>query len=169
MGVIFIILGVLDKKFNSIGYSLLNSRYGRIIGGIVLIALALITAFVVYYTPTEITVGTGYINVQFPIFSALPPIGDKNITSNQIASAFVGQIGSGDFSLNKVSGFSDGGNVNVGLFTLGNGATAYVVSTNSTADLIIQLNNGQYVILGTSNTTALATSFSQNVYPLKSP
>ena len=168
VGVIFIILGVLDKKFNSIGYSLLNSKYGRIIGGIVLIALALITAFVVYYTPTEITVGTGYINVQFPIFSALPPIGDKNITSNQIASAFVGQIGSGDFSLNKVSGFNCG-NINVGVFTLGNGATAYVVSTNSTADLIIQLNNGQYVILGTSNTNALATSFSQNVYQLKSP
>ena len=49
--------------------------------------------------------------------------------------------------------------------TLGNGDTAYVVSNNST-DLLIQLNSGEYVILGTSNTNALATSFSQSVYPL---
>jgi hypothetical protein len=69
--------------------------------------------------------------------------------------------------LNRQVG-TDYGNINIGIFTLGNNATAYVLSTNST-DLIIQLNNGQYMILGTSNTNALATSFSQNVYPLKSP
>ena len=53
----------------------------------------------------------------------------------------------------------------VGIFTLGNGATAYVVSNNST-DLIIQLNSGEYVVLGTSNINALATSFSNSVYSL---
>ena len=93
--------------------------------------------------------------------------GEKNVTSSEIVAAFVGQIGSGDFTLNKQSG-ANNGNTNVGIFTLGNGATAYVASTNST-DLIIQLKNGQYVILGTSNTDALAASFSQNVYPLKPP
>lgn len=165
VGVIFIVLGVLSK-FRTIGISLLNNKYGGIIGGIVLIATALIASFV-YYTPSTVTVGTGYVNVQFPFFSTLPPIGDKNITSNQIASAFVGQIGLGDFSLDKQSGLNLG-NVNVGVFTLGNGATAYVSSNNST-DLIIQLNNGQYLIIGTSNTQALAASFSQNVYQLKSP
>jgi len=49
---------------------------------------------------------------------------------------------------------------------LGNGKTAYVVSNNST-DLIIQLDGGKYVILGTSDTNALVASFSQSVYPLK--
>ena len=55
---------------------------------------------------------------------------------------------------------------NVGVFTLGNGATAYVISNNST-DLIIQLTSEKYLVLGTSNTNALATSFSQSVYKLK--
>jgi hypothetical protein len=110
--------------------------------------------------------------VQFSGFSPSSPFtpfanGNKNVTSNEIASAFVGQIGSGDFTLTKQQG-TDLGNTNVGVYKLGNGATAYVASTNST-DLIIQLNSGQYVILGTSNTNALAASFSQNVYQIKSP
>lgn len=125
-----------------------------------------------FYAPSTVTVGSGYINVQFSGFSPnLPGIpfvsGNKNVTSSEISTAFVGQIGSGDFTLDKQYG-ANAGNINIGLYKLGNGATAYVASTNST-DLIIQLNNGQYVILGTSNTDALATSFSQNVYPLKSP
>lgn len=170
VGVIFIVLGVLGK-FRAIGISILNGKYGGIIGGIILIALAL-GLFFVYYAPSTITVGSGYVNVQFAGFSPNLPFipflsGNKNITTSEIANAFVGEIGSGDFSLDKQSGFNLG-NVNVGVFTLGNGATAYVASNNST-DLIIQLNNGQYVILGTSNTNVLAASFSQNVYPLKSP
>jgi len=39
------------------------------------------------------------------------------------------------------------------------------VSENTT-DLIIQLDTGECVILGTSDKNALATSFSQSVYPL---
>jgi hypothetical protein len=87
-----------------------------------------------------------------------------NITTNKIASAYVGQIGSGNLTLSKQHG-TNYDHFNTGIFTLGNGDTAYVVSSNST-DLIIQLNSGEYVILGTSNTFALATSFSQSVYPL---
>ena len=60
------------------------------------------------------------------------------------------------------------GNTNIGVFKLGNGATAYIASTNSTS-LIIQLKTGEYVIVGNSNTDALARSFSENVYELKSP
>jgi len=91
--------------------------------------------------------------------------GNKNVTSSEVSTAFVGQVGSGDFTLDKQYG-TNVGNINVGVYKLGNGATAYVASTNST-DLIIQLNSGQYLILGNSNTDALAASFSQNVYPLK--
>jgi len=82
-------------------------------------------------------------------------------------SAYVGQIGSGNFSLQIRQHGTSYNNINIGVYTLGNGKTATVVSENST-DLIIQLTNGKYLILGTSNTDVLATGFSQNVYPLKS-
>jgi len=162
-GAILVALGVFNKV-RYFGYSLLNSKYTCVIGGTVLILTALGLSFV-YYAPSTITVGNGYINVQFAAFSTIPPIGAKNITSSQISSAFVSQIGSGVFDLNKQNGINNG-DTNVGVFTLGNGATAYVASTNST-DLIIELKNGQYVILGTSNTEGLAASFAQHVFALK--
>ena len=112
-------------------------------------------------TPSTITVGSGYVSIQSSSFGGA---GNLNVTSNQIVSAYVGQIGAGNFSLTKQHG-TNYDDVNIGVYTLGNGKTASVVSENST-DLIIQLNNGNYVILGTSNTNALASSFSQNVYPL---
>ena len=112
---------------------------------------------------STITIGSGYVSVSMPLFSTP---GNIKVTSNEIVSAYVAQIGSGDLSLFKIAG-TNIGNINIGTYTLGNGKTAYVVSTNST-DLIIQLNSGKYVILGTQNTEALAASFSQNVYPLKS-
>jgi len=59
----------------------------------------------------------------------------------------------------------DYGNTHVGLFTLGNGATAYVATTNSTC-LIIQVTYGDYLIVGGQDTQALANSFSQNIYPV---
>jgi hypothetical protein len=112
--------------------------------------------------------GPGYIDVHSSSFSLIPFVNeDKHITSSEIATAFIGQIGSGNLTLNKQHGTSYG-DTNVGVFTLGNGATAYVASTNSTV-LVIQLKNGEYLIVGTLNTNAFASIFSQNVYPLKSP
>jgi hypothetical protein len=165
-------LGFFDKllRFVSIGYRL-TSKSVAIILGILLIAVAVSVAFV-YFAPSTITVGSGYVNVQFANVSPdLPNVpfvsGNKNVTSTEIVSAFVGQVGSGNFTLDKQYG-SNFDNVNVGVFTLGNGAKAYVASNNST-NLIIQLNSGEYLILGTSNTDALAASFSKNVYPLNPP
>ncbi|MGA3059500.1 MAG: hypothetical protein ABSD92_03930 [Candidatus Bathyarchaeia archaeon] len=103
------------------------------------------------------------MSIQSPSFSGA---GNMNITANKIVSAFVGQVGSGNLTLSKQHG-TNYDHFNVGIFTLGNGDTAYVVSNNST-DLVIQLNSGEYVILGTSNTEVLATSFSQSVYPIES-
>ncbi|MGD0203886.1 MAG: hypothetical protein ABSC20_08295 [Candidatus Bathyarchaeia archaeon] len=128
--------------------------------GILVIGLG-VFLFFASNTPSTITVGSGYVSVQSPSFSGA---GNLNITANKIASAYVGQIGSGNLTLSKQHG-TNYDHFNVGIFTLGNGNTAYVVSNNST-DLIIQLNSGEYVLLGTSNTNALATSFSQSVYPL---
>jgi hypothetical protein len=113
-------------------------------------------------TPSTITVGSGYVSVNSPGFSGT---GNLNFTSSEITSAFVEQIGSGNFTLSKQHG-TNIGDFNVGVFTLGNGVTAYVVSNNST-DLIIHLDTGDYLILGTSNTYTLTASFSQSVHPVQ--
>ena len=128
--------------------------------GLVVIGLG-VWLFFASTMPSIITVGSGYVSIQSPSFGGA---GNMDITVNKIASAYVGQIGSGNLTLSKQHG-TNYDHFNVGIFTLGNGDTAYVVSNNST-DLIIQLNSGEYVLLGTSNTNALATSFSQSVYPL---
>ncbi len=131
-----------------------------IIIGIVVIGLG-VWLFSAFNTPSTITVGSGYVSIQSPSFNGA---GDMNITSGKIASAYLGQIGSGNLTLSKQHG-TNYDHFNVGIFKLRNGNTAYVVSSNST-DLIIHLYSGEYVILGTLDTNALATSFSQSVYPL---
>lgn len=132
-----------------------------IIIGLVVIGLG-IWLFFSTRVPSTITVGSGYVSITSPSFGGT---GNLNITASEITSAYVGQIGSGNLTLSKQHG-TNYDDFNVGVFTLGNGDTAYVVSSNST-DLIIHLNTGDYLILGTSNTNALASSFSQSVYPLQ--
>ena len=128
--------------------------------GIVVIGLG-VGLFFAISTPSTITVGSGYVSIQSSSFSGA---GNLKVTSDQIVSAYVGQIGSGNLTLSKQHG-TNYDHFNVGIFTLGNGKTAFVVSSNST-DLIIQLDNGEYVILGTSDTANLVASFSQSVYQL---
>lgn len=129
-----------------------------IIMGLVIIGLG---GWIYYETnvPSTITVGSGYVSIRSPSFFGA---GDRMVTTDQIASAYIGVLGSGNFTLSKQHG-TDFDQYNVGVFTLGNGKTAYVVSSNST-DLIIRLNGGDYVILGTSNTDALIMSFLQSVF-----
>jgi hypothetical protein len=111
---------------------------------------------------STITIGSGYVSVTSSSFSGT---GNLNFTSSEITSAYVAQIGSGNLTLSKQHG-TNYGDFKVGVFTLGNRATAYVVSNNST-DLIIQLDTGNYLILGTSNTNTLTQKFSQSVYPVQ--
>ena len=111
---------------------------------------------------SSITVASGYVYVNSPsIWGA----GNVNITSNQIQTAYVETIGSGLLTLSKQHG-TNTGDFDVGVFTLGNGATAYVVTDNSTC-LVLQLYSGSYVLLGTNDTFALATAFSQSVHPVQ--
>jgi hypothetical protein len=161
----------LLEAVSSFSFGHMANKYVAVVAGIVLIVLGG-GLLCVWYTPSTVTVDSGYMNVQFsgvsPDLPGVPFVsGNKNVTSDEIADAFVGQVGSGDFTLDKQYG-SNAGDVNVGVFTLGNGATAYVATVNAT-NLIIELNSGQYVIVGNSNTQALADSFSQNVYPLNVP
>ena len=128
--------------------------------GLMLVGIG-VGIFSVTDTPSQITIGTGYVSVQSSSFSAA---GDINISATQIVKAFVTQIGSGNFSLTKQRG-TDYGNLNLGLFTLGNGHSAYVISDNLT-DLVLLLTNGMYLILGTRNTSSLENSFVQYVHPM---
>ncbi|MDR0797907.1 MAG: hypothetical protein LBE70_04240 [Nitrososphaerota archaeon] len=136
--------------------------------GIALIIVGGITYYGTHNEPSSlVTVGDGYISVKSTYFNrGLGVNGVVNVTSDEIVTAFVGQIGSGEFTLHKRYGlnFDD---TNVGMYTLGNGATAYIVSANST-NLIIQLKSGEYFIVGNQDTQTLANSFAQNVHPLAS-
>lgn len=128
--------------------------------GIITIGLG-VFSFSDFSSPSTITIGTGYVSIQSSGFSGA---GNLNVTSDKIVSAYVGQIGSGNFSLAKQHG-TNYDDVNIGVYKLGNGKTANIVSENST-DLIVQLNNGNYLILGTKNTGNLASIFNQKVHPL---
>jgi hypothetical protein len=132
-----------------------------VIGAVIVVSGVLL--FFAVNASSIIAVGPGYVNIESPSFSGA---GNMNISSDEIASAYVGQLGSGNLTLSKQHG-TNYDHFNVGIFTLGNGKTAYVVSDNYT-DLIVLLKSGEYVILGTSDTDALATSISQLVYPIGS-
>jgi hypothetical protein len=156
-----------------VGYGIgVNSKYGLALLGIALIVIGGISYGLVYTSTSAsvVTIGSGYIDVESKEFnftgSLLAINSNKNATSEEIAAAFVGHIGSGDFKLSKQHG-TNFGETNVGVFTLGNGARAYVATTNSTS-LIIELKSGEYLIVGNQNTQALSTSFSQNVHQLTS-
>jgi hypothetical protein len=171
-GIIISVTGLFSRPleapklfpYGRVGVGRGTRRGAFIIGGIILIGTG-VGLYALGGLPSTITIGSGYVNIQSPPFFGA---GNLKITSSEIASAYVAQIGSGNLTLSTRQWGVSIGNLNLEVFTLGNGKTANVVSNNLT-DLIIQLNNGQYVILGTSNTAALASSFSQNVYQLKPP
>jgi len=155
----------------SVGVSI---KFACAILGIVLIVLGGLMYYGISSTiasPSVVTIDSGYINVESKSFIHTNVIGDllsisgnKTVTSDEIATAFVGQVGSGDFKLHKNYG-TNFGDTNVGLYTLGNGASAYVATTNSTC-LIIELKTGEYLIVGNQDTQTIANSFSQNVHQL---
>ncbi|MDR2203410.1 MAG: hypothetical protein LBE76_03755 [Nitrososphaerota archaeon] len=148
----------------------LNSRYGLALLGIILIVLGGFLYSTMFSTslPSVVIIGSEYINVEckdfVPFGSILFISSNKNITSNEIAGAFIGQLGSGDFTLNKQHG-TNFGETNIGVYTLGNGAKAYIATTNSTS-LIVELKTGEYLIVGNQDTQTIAECFSQNVYQL---
>jgi len=153
---------------NRVGYRI-NSKYDflviigvllMIIGGFLFVVAVLSSS-----SSSFVTVGDGYMIVKSGYFSGVNG-GNKNVTCEEIAAAFVGQVGLGDFKLHKRSGlnFDD---INMGMYTLGNGAKAYLATTNSTC-LIVELKSGEYLIVGNQDTQAIANSFSQNVYKLTS-
>jgi hypothetical protein len=139
-----------------------ENRYVYLIVGILVIGIGA-TIYVTSSLPSTITIGPQYVSYQSSFLGA----GSMNVASDQIANAYVGQLGQGDLRMSRTFGTSSG-SLNIGLFALANGKTAHVV-TNNPSSLIIELKNGEYVILGISDMDALTASFSQNVYQLSSP
>jgi hypothetical protein len=171
IGIILVVVNlVLRNRLQSVrSYGIVgmttgaSTKYVLVIFGITLIVLGgfLYGVSGLTSSPAVVTVGDGYISVETGMAGVN---NNKNVTSEEIVTAFVGQVGSGDFKLHKTSG-TNFGDTNIGRYTLGNGATAYVASTNST-NLIIELKNGEYIIVGNQDTQAIANSFSQNVHSL---
>jgi hypothetical protein len=150
-----------------------GTKYVLVIFGVLLIFISGFLYAGLYSTqqPSVVTIGDGYINVESTTFvrsnmGIMSISANKKADASEIVDAFVAQVGSGDFKLHKEYGVNYG-NTNVGLYTLGNGELAYVATTNSTC-LIIELNSGEYIIVGNQDTQTLAHSFSQNVYKLTS-
>ncbi|MCL2360102.1 hypothetical protein [Candidatus Bathycorpusculum sp.] len=180
VGVVLLAVNILLRNhlkelpmYGIVGYTTgMRNKYTLSVIGIVLIIIGSLLyggAFVSSSSPLVVTVGDGYISVKPPnnfIGAYFAGNINRTVTSEEIADAFVGQIGSGNFTLHKDGG-TNFGDTNIGRYTLGNGARAYIATTNATS-LILRLKTGEYLIAGTSNTQALATSFAQNVYPLTS-
>ena len=129
--------------------------------GVMLIGLGVGLSYSVG-APTTVTVGDGYLYIKSSSFWGT---GNLNITSNQIRGAYVGEIGVGNLTISKQHG-TNIDDFNVGVFTLGSGATAYIASDNSTS-LVIQLLTGRYVIVGTDDTSLLVSAFSETVHPVQ--
>ena len=149
-----------------------GNKYAWVIVGVLLLVTGsfVVCAVTSISSSSVVTVGDGYINIESKAFTfegIFYISSNKNVSSADVATAFVGQVGFGDFTLQRSLGL-DSGDTNIGIFILGNGATAYVASTNAT-NLIIELKNGEYIIVGTSDTQALANSFAQNVHTLLTP
>ena len=82
--------------------------------GIIIIVLGT-AIFVTSSIPSTITVGPQYVSYQSSFLGA----GSMTINTDQIANAYVGQLGQGDLKLAaRTFGTSDG-NLNIGLFMLG--------------------------------------------------
>lgn len=111
-------------------------------------------------TPATVEIGNKFIQIDSS------ETGRINVTSSQISNAYVAQIGTGNLTLSRQHGLSNSVD-NFGVFTLGNGATAYVISSVPT-DLIIQLTSGKYMIVGNENLTEMVAVFSQNVFNVSS-
>ncbi|MCL2256778.1 MAG: hypothetical protein FWC14_01035 [Candidatus Bathyarchaeota archaeon] len=167
VGIVLLIVNLLLYRYLK-DHSISGKHSLAIIGIILIIAGGILYGATSPSTASVVTVGDGYINVEASHFTYHGAIfgarSNKNATSEEITTAFVGEVGSGNFSLHKDYGLNFG-DTNVGRYTLGNGATAYMATTNSTC-LIVELKNGEYLIVGNSDTQAIAHSFSQNVYPL---
>jgi hypothetical protein len=150
--VIFITLSLKDHERNKRVYRLMS----------IVFAMILITGLPIYIVQgisgsnAEISMGTGFVHVSGPY------IGNQNFTSSQVRYAFMENINTGNVTITIRDAGTSLGNLNEGLFTLSNGKTAYVATDNATS-LVVSLDSGKFLILGSQDSLPLAEYFSSHV------
>ena len=124
------------------------------------IVLLVVGGFVLYFTnPFEqnsMTVGNGWVS------ATAPPYFDLNITTTQIAHAYVVDLNSWNVSIAARDFGTSFGSFHSGFFTLSNGARADVLSDGE-VNLVLILKTGTYVILGPSQFQAFSADFGRRV------
>lgn len=159
-GVIIILLSIiLFVRGKRSGQATRFAAY--MVVGIIIIACG-IPIYVIQARTSQnavINVGNGYLEISGP------RIGEHNYSSSSIKDAFLENINTGSLTLAKRTGGISTGSLNEGNFVLSNGNSAYVISDNDTV-LVVEPYSGPTLLLGTSNTAALAAAFNSEVSPV---
>ena len=108
------------------------------------------------FEQNSVSVGNGSVLVSAPPYFSL------NVTSTQIASAFVVNLSSWNVSITSRTAGTELGSFRSGYFRLSNGASADLLSTGNT-NLVLVLKSGVYVILSPENFQSFLSVFAQNV------
>ena len=123
----------------------------------VLISTIAIVFLLVPVSPSTITINQGQMSVSGS------PFGTKSYTSSSIEKAYIAEIGKGNLTISRTAGTSLG-SYHEGDYSL-NGASAYVISTNST-NLVVELTGGSYLVLSPPNFDSFISVFSANIAPV---
>ncbi len=158
IGIIVILLGVFSKKKNENTRGIKNTFYTTILVGSAVVIIGIVLFFLLTI-PYTVKIGNGYIYVSGSSIDG----GSVNVTSNEIESAYIGNIETGNLTLSVRTDGTSIGNINAGSFLLSNNDKAYVASENST-DVIMKLKDGSYLIVGNNDTDALSAIISKYVY-----
>ncbi len=114
-------------------------------------------------TPITITIQQGKVTLS----AGAADGGTNSFLSTEVVQAYADTLGNGVLaSISKQYG-TNLGNYNVGVFTLSNGATAYVASDNVN-NIVVELKDGTYFVFGPpqSNFTSFVSYFSQEIVPV---
>lgn len=150
--IIFTVMSLRDRERKKRVYRLLS----------IVFAMILITGLPLYIVQgisgsnADIGIGTGYVRVSGPY------IGNRNFTSTQVRYAFMENINTGNVTITIREAGTSIGNLNEGMFRLNNGETAYVATDNATS-LVVSLDSGAFLILGSHDSLSMAEYFSSHV------
>lgn len=150
-----------------------SSAFKRILVSVGAVVLVVILILAVYAFPSTTNTSSGvYINIGhgYVEFSC-SETGTVNVSTSQIVNVSVVHMDTGLLVMKRDHGY--GGRIsqtvnyhNLGVYTLANGAIAYVASNNLT-NLVVALNTGKYLVLAPEhNVTAFLTDFSKYVTPV---
>lgn len=132
----------------------------NMVSAVMVLMIIVASGAVVWYVsnprPATIAVGSG----QFTI--SAQEIGTCSYGVSDVRQAYVTAIGSGVLSSISRQHGERSGSYYIGVFSLANGKTAYMISENP-MNLVVQLNDGMYLVLAPGNFTSFVNYFAENV------